>query len=84
MTLTIHDWNGIDWSRRNETNPDNTCSNCGSHVTPEFTRAYGNGGDIEACFHCAPTPVVMGRRDTRDNDRSRRQRYIERWSEVHG
>lgn len=40
-------------TRMNDTETQSQCRNCGSFVTPQFARVYGNNDDeVHGCLRC--------------------------------
>ncbi|WP_233274872.1 DUF7563 family protein [Haladaptatus cibarius] len=55
---------------------DTQCRNCGSFVTPQFTRVFGNNqNEVFGCFECmTATEVKRGRANHPDKaDRAREE-----------
>ena len=45
--------------RGESTYSDRRCRNCGSFITPEFGRVFGNNDDeVFGCFHCLSATAV--------------------------
>lgn len=55
------DGQGREWAPSADPQTKNQCQRCGSFVTPDFARVFGNNDDeVFGCYECMDRTAVRG------------------------